>query len=210
MNYESSLLEYVAKLAQVDKDACAMLAVEAYEHTVVHERYRDAALIIILACRRLETYESRSDLLGRFAALDSWETLLRVKFFTAWLVESQLGKAAQPRIRYNDSEPRAIETENNSEEELLSTCRIVFSDLESELRQYQGRNFGGMNLLFFLNRSRRSFGSPRVHNPASFGLRYISPESDEERDSILGRVEQSQIRIRSVHLGTEGPQDREV
>src|SRR6266404_3941433 len=171
MNYDSTFLEYVTKLAQVDTDACAMLAVEAYKHAVAHERYRDAALIIMLACRRLGTQESRADLLGTLAALGSWEALLRVKFFAAWLVESELGRAARPRIRYDDTEPGGIETDNNSEEGLLSTCKIVFSDLESRLRQYERHDFGGMNLLFFLNRSRRSFGTRGIDNPASFGLR---------------------------------------
>ena len=209
MNDDSSFLEYVTKLAQVDPDACVMLAVDAYKRLVTLERYRDAALIIMLACRRLGTHDLRAALLGRLAALGSWEALLRVKFFAAWLAESELGRAAQPRIRFDDCEPRGIETDNNSEEGLLSTCKIVFSDLESRLRQYERHGFGGMNLLFFLNRSRRSRGSRRIDNPAAFGLRYISAESDEERDSILGRIESGGIRIRSVQLGTDGPRDHE-
>jgi hypothetical protein len=208
VNYNSRFLEYLTKIAQVDIDACITLATEAYEDSVRHERYRDAALMIMLVCRRLPNHESQADLIGTLSVRDSWKALLEVNFFLAWLADTQLATAAQPkpRLRYDDSESRWIDTEDNSEEGLLSTCRVVFSDLQAELGHHESQDIGGMNLLFFLNRSRRSQGSSRIHNAASFGLRYISPTSDEEQDSILGRVERGQIKVRSVRLGTHGPQ----
>lgn len=209
MDYDSRFLEYLTKITHVDIETCVALATEAYEYSVRREQYWDAALMIMIVCRRLETHKSRAHLIRTLASRDSWEALLQVNFFSAWLADSELGAAARPRLRYDDSESRWIDTEDRSDEGLFSTCRVLFSDLQRALDHHEGRGFGGMNLLFFLNRSRRSHGSSRIYNAASFGLRYVSPASDEEQDSILGRVERGQIRIRSVRLGTDEPRAHE-
>jgi hypothetical protein len=163
----------------------------------------------MIGCRCLESHQSQADLISTLASRDSWQAVLKVNFFSAWLADSELKTAARPGLRYDDNEGRWIDTEDSSDEGLLSTCRVVFADLQRVLDHHEGRDFGGMNLIFFLNRSRRSHGSSRIYNAASFGLRYISPASNEEQDTIIGRVERGQIKIRSVQLGTHGPQDHE-
>jgi len=209
MNH-SHFFDYVIKVAQADSDECTEFALRAYEDATSHEQYRDAALIVMLACRQLGTHEACSGLVSRLSETRSWKSVLRVRFFNAWLVESEIQAVAQqPRMRFDESEPRSIETGPKDDEELLKACMTVFSDLESRLSQSDRQEFGGMNLLFFLNRSRRSRGSSRIHNAASFGLRYISPESEEEQDSLLGRAQRAKIRIRSVYLGTEPSSDFE-
>lgn len=194
MDSDSRFLDYLTKITQVDIEACIAISREAYEYSVRHEHYEDAALMIMTGCRRLRNHKSRADLIRTLASHDSWKALLQVNFFLAWLADSDLGAAARPRLGHDDSESRWIDTEDSSDEKLFSTCRVLFSDLEKVLDHHEGRGFGGMNLLFFLNRSRRSHGSTRIYNAASFGLRYVSPASDEEQDSILGRVERGQIK----------------
>src|ERR1041384_8489074 len=102
MDYDSRFLEYLTKISQVDIETCVAKATEAHEYLVRHEQYRDAALMIMIVCRRLETHKSRAHLIRILASRDSWEALLQVNFFSAWLADSELGLAARPRLRYDD------------------------------------------------------------------------------------------------------------
>jgi hypothetical protein len=207
MSYGDPFLHYVAELAATEAEKITPLAIEALEDASRAERYSDAALIIMLVCRGLPTNEARVSLLHKLSMLSIWEHLGYLDFFVAWLADSGLANPVRNGMAYQESEARWIETDDNGEEGLLSACRIAFADLGSWVERREDRCFGGTNLLFFLNRSRRRHGPARIYNAAAFGLRWIAPSSDDEQDTILGRIQRGHLGIRSVRLGTPSPRD---
>ena len=209
MNYEANFTNAIYRLASEDPEMCAQIAVEAFDDAAKHERYEDAALITMLACRRIPG-ETQPRLINSLAAHNSWPTVCRLRYFVAWLETARRQPTAAPRLKYDDSESGWVERSAFSDDDLLSACRDVFSGLTAQLETYGDRKLGGMNLLFFLNRSRKRHDhESRVYNPAAFGMHYIDPTSDDEHDSLLGQVERGEIRIKSVLLGTPEPDSRE-
>ena len=131
MNYDSRFLNYLVELLRVEGEDCGPLAVEAVEYSVEHQRYTDAALIVILASRRLPTQIARRRLVATLSELNSWESLQRVSFFAAWLADSRPKHDRNARIRHDDLEARWIETDAATDEGLFSACRELFADLAS-------------------------------------------------------------------------------
>lgn len=209
MSYEANFTAAICRLASEDPETSAQIAVVAFDVAVEHERYEDAALITMLACRRLPR-ETQFHLINLLAGHKSWRTVCRLGYFVAWLETTRLLPTVAPRVKYDDSESGWVERSSSSDEDLLSACRDLFSGLTAQLEKYGDRKLGGMNLLFFLNRSRkRHHHESRVYNPAAFGLHFIDPTSNDEHDSLLGQVERGDIRIKSVLLGTPEPDSRE-
>src|SRR5262245_4533740 len=122
MSYDAILFNHITDMSgAIDVERCTLLVLEAYEYCTSHERYADAALVVMIGCRRLHSIDACHTLLAALAERHTWRSVLRVPFFRAWLEDLRNDAHRTPRLQMEERERRSIEIE--VDDDLLTICR---------------------------------------------------------------------------------------